>query len=212
MRQSREKGTGEKMEQRQTKERLGQALKKLLSGSSMERITVGEIAAACGMGRQSFYYHFKDKYALLEWMIQNDLETCLEPCPGLEQWQRYTQQMLEHICREGRFYSRVVSGEPQLFLRQCSAQLEKQLNRVLAGENPPPPLVAQRLQFAARFFSYGFAGTLAQWIGEGMKLSPRECILRLHAVGMDGDYLLNLRSACCENLTIPSHTPGEEQV
>ena len=167
------------MEQRQTKERLGQALKKLLSGSSMERITVGEIAAACGMGRQSFYYHFKDKYALLEWMIQNDLETCLEPCPGLEQWQRYTQQMLEHICREGRFYSRVVSGEPQLF---------------------------------ARFFSYGFAGTLAQWIGEGMKLSPRECILRLHAVGMDGDYLLNLRSACCENLTIPSHTPGEEQV
>lgn len=191
------------MEQNQTKQRLGQALKKLLITTSMEKITVGDIAAACGIGRQSFYYHFKDKYALLEWMIQTDLETYLNPCPSLEQWQVYTLRLLEHIQQEERFYVRVVGGQSQLFFHQYSTQLEKQLARVLVGEERVSPAVAQRLRFAARFFSYGFAGALVQWIAEGMKINPRQCILHLHQIGMGAGYLQSLKAACHENLTLP---------
>ena len=200
------------MEQKQTKERLAQALKKLLATSSMEKITVGQIASACSMGRQSFYYHFKDKYALLEWMIQTDLETYLSPCTSLEEWQVYTLGLLEHILQEKRFYSRVVRGENSLFFRQYSSQLEKQLIRVLIGEEQVTPQVAQRLRFAARFFSYGFAGALVQWIGEGMKISPSQCILHLHQIGMGAGYLQTLKTVCHENLTLPSQTPPFEPV
>ena len=200
------------MEQKPTKARLALALKGLLNRSSMDKITVGDIAEACGIGRQSFYYHFKDKYALLEWMIRQDLETCLNPCPDLEQWQIYTLNLLEHIRRQERFYTRVVSGESQLFFHQYSTLLESQLLRVLVGEDQVSPAVARRLRFAARFFSYGFAGALVQWISEGMKIPPQECILHLHQIGMDAGYLQSLKTACHENLTLPSHNPLGEQV
>ena len=56
-----------------TKQALAKGLKATLEHKSLDRVTVGDITTFCGLNRQTFYYHFEDKYALLNWIYY----TCL---------------------------------------------------------------------------------------------------------------------------------------
>ena len=49
-----------------TKKALATSLKKLLSKKELSKITIANITNDCGVNRQTFYYHFKDVYDLLE--------------------------------------------------------------------------------------------------------------------------------------------------
>ena len=52
-----------------TKNALAASLKKLLSKKELSKITITNITEECGVNRQTFYYHFKDIYDLLEWIF-----------------------------------------------------------------------------------------------------------------------------------------------
>ena len=56
-----------------TKKALAETLKKLLSKNKLNKITIKEITEDCGVNRQTFYYHFKDIYDLLEWIYKNEV-------------------------------------------------------------------------------------------------------------------------------------------
>ena len=51
-----------------TKRALAASLKKLLADRPLDKVTVTDIAEDCGVGRQTFYYHFEDIYGLVEWI------------------------------------------------------------------------------------------------------------------------------------------------
>ena len=51
-----------------TKRALATSLKNMLSKKTLDKITVKDIVDDCNLNRQTFYYHFHDTYALLEWM------------------------------------------------------------------------------------------------------------------------------------------------
>ena len=44
---------------------LAEALCQLLETKTLEKITVKDIVARCGVNRQTFYYHFHDVYDLM---------------------------------------------------------------------------------------------------------------------------------------------------
>ena len=52
-----------------TKKALAQSLKELMGKQSFAKISVADICEGCGMSRKSFYYHFKDKYDLVNWIF-----------------------------------------------------------------------------------------------------------------------------------------------
>ena len=56
----------------QTKRELAAALKEAMAQKPLDTITISELTNACGMRRQSFYYHFEDIYDLLRWMFENE--------------------------------------------------------------------------------------------------------------------------------------------
>ena len=56
-----------------TKKALAASLKKLLSKNELSKITISNITNDCGVNRQTFYYHFKDVYDLLEWIYLNEV-------------------------------------------------------------------------------------------------------------------------------------------
>ena len=55
-----------------TKRAIKEAFWKLLAEKPLNRISVREIVEECGVNRNSFYYHFKDIYDLLEWSFQEE--------------------------------------------------------------------------------------------------------------------------------------------
>ena len=52
-----------------TKKLLADGLKELLEKKTLDKITVKELVATCGVNRQTFYYNFQDIYELLEWIF-----------------------------------------------------------------------------------------------------------------------------------------------
>ncbi len=49
-----------------TKRALANSLKSLMAKKPLDKITVTDIAKDCGVNRQTFYYHFKDIFDLIE--------------------------------------------------------------------------------------------------------------------------------------------------
>lgn len=56
-----------------TKKALSSALKQLMEEKPFEKINIGDICERCEMNRKSFYYHFRDKYDLVNWIFDTEI-------------------------------------------------------------------------------------------------------------------------------------------
>ena len=67
-----------------TRERLSSALRLLMVSKAYSKIDVGSIAAASGLTRKSFYYHFASKDELMDYLVRKDIAACEEAGSGWE--------------------------------------------------------------------------------------------------------------------------------
>ena len=61
-----------------TKQLIVDTLFELLEHRKLDTVTVKSLVEACGISRQTFYYHFRDIMDVLEWGIRQTLERDLE--------------------------------------------------------------------------------------------------------------------------------------
>ena len=87
-----------------TKKALASSLKKILSKKEFNKITINDITEDCGVNRQTFYYHFKDIYDLMEYRMEREMkrimeETMSQPDPekALTQLYMYIMENQKHI-------------------------------------------------------------------------------------------------------------------
>ena len=64
-----------------TKKALAESMKTLLGTMPFSKISVSDICEVCGMNRKSFYYHFRDKYDLINWIFHTEFyeAACAKP-------------------------------------------------------------------------------------------------------------------------------------
>ena len=95
-----------------TKRALAQAMKGLMAKQPFAKISVGDICEACGMNRKSFYYHFRDKYDLVNWIFYSEFLASVQVAQCTNNW-----EFLESICRyfysERSFYRNALRIEGQ---------------------------------------------------------------------------------------------------
>ena len=80
-----------------TKNALATALKELMKEKPFEKISISDICDSCGMNRKSFYYHFKDKYDLVNWIFYVDFIGKMDFSSYSNGW-----DLIEDICN--KFY------------------------------------------------------------------------------------------------------------
>lgn len=73
-----------------TKKALASAFKQLLQEKPFSKISIGDICNACGMNRKSFYYHFKDKYDLVNWIFYTDFIVKVYEKEHVDEWELLT--------------------------------------------------------------------------------------------------------------------------
>lgn len=76
---------------------LAQALRERMAQDPIEKITVKSITDACGVNRQTFYYHFSDIYELVRWMYLQDIQKALRESFKHEDWMDALQSFLMTI-------------------------------------------------------------------------------------------------------------------
>ena len=107
-----------------TKKLLAQSLRELMRKRPLNRITVGDICELCGMNRKSFYYHFHDKYELVNWIFTRGVREAERNAPF------YSDKLLvlcAYLREEQTFYRAALSQMEQNSLYQCMADMLRPL-------------------------------------------------------------------------------------
>ena len=95
-----------------TKKDFGKALKGLVLEKEFEKIRVREICEKCPWGRNSFYYHFKDKYDLINWIFDTEFMEILDEQKGRTELELFTA-VSTYFYENKEFYRKALKIEGQ---------------------------------------------------------------------------------------------------
>ncbi len=157
-----------------TKQALAHGLKVLLKDRPFSRVSVSDICNACGMSRKSFYYHFQDKYDLLNWIFTTEFVDSMPPCNSEDNW-----QLLNQLCRyfydNRNFYRRAFAVQGQNSFSSCFWDfLRKTLSRELDHVFNHDP----NLPFYTDFYVDALGCAISRWIQQKEPI-PAEQFCRL---------------------------------
>lgn len=105
---------------------LETALKDIMRQTPFEKITVSDITNRCQLNRQTFYYHFADKYALLGQIYKQEIFDPFTDGLTFENWNTHLLQMFETMAADAALYKNAVlhaDDEFRRFLFQSAATL-----------------------------------------------------------------------------------------
>lgn len=163
-----------------TKLAIADVFKELMTKKPFEKITISDITTACGLNRQTFYYHFSDKYELLNWIFYNEAITPFMQELSFDNWSRKLFGMLNMIYTNSRFYSNALKtsyGEEfKDYMHRVSTNVFLSVIDHVSGNYVIPD---DDKQFIAEFFSYGMIGTIVAWVQKGMKDTPQVVIAHI---------------------------------
>ena len=138
---------------RVTKLALANALKALLEEQPFEKISVFDICDRCHMNRKSFYYHFRDKYDLVNWIFDTEFVAWMKAhqpddsemdFANNDQW-RSLEIACHYFYENRRFYRRVLSIQGQNSLSSHFRELLHPIQRFrieeLLGKEDVPTMV-----------------------------------------------------------------------
>lgn len=171
-----------------TRNLLGDALVALLQEKNFDDITVQDVLNRAGVGRSTFYVHYRDKTDLL----LSDVEDFFELCCGLLKKRNANpkrllpvQELFAHIRDLREFYAAMVRSRKiqdvhalgrGFFARSIEERLES------AGVKLEPfERSAKAHALAGSFFSL-----LDWWIEKGMKADPSEMDAIFHRMAWNG--------------------------
>lgn len=171
-----------------TKKALAESLKKLLSKNKLNKITIKEITEDCGVNRQTFYYHFKDIYDLLEWIYKNEVIQEIEEKTTYETWQQGFLYIFEYILKNKEFVKNTYYFISKDFLLNfIYKQTDKLIMDVLEEKAVNMKVNKQDEKFIADFYKYGLVGLVQDWIEHGMKENPKDIINKLSKI-VEGNF------------------------
>lgn len=159
-----------------TKKAIAKSLKSLCEEKPFDKISVRDIAERCQINRQTFYYHFNDKYALLGWILDEELfaKPAKELTPG--NWTEYLRNVLSTMQSEPVFYTNILhhAGEfPDRHISGAFRTLFRILIRQL-DEGKVLPEVA--VSFLADFYARGCLGLMREWTDRDMPGTPDQIV------------------------------------
>ncbi len=157
-----------------TKRAIADSLKSLTREKTFDKISVKDISEKCGVNRQTFYYHFIDKFDLLEWIYQTDL---FEPYMGdidFDNWEQRLCSALEAMKQDKTFYVNTINHTENYIHRYITEQTQVLFQGAIDLLDEHRHVDSGQRAFIAKFFAYGVSGTVIEWASEGMVQAPEE--------------------------------------
>jgi len=165
-----------------TKRALANAMKALMQEKPFEKINVAHICERCGMNRKSFYYHFKDKYDLVNWIFDTEIieliseEQAAKPYPERLE---FIEDTCMYFYQNRFFYQKAfqIKGQNSFsdHFREFIQPLMKLRIAYLFGENNVD-------EFFMNFFVDAVLCTLERWLTSKECMPPKEFVSKLTQV------------------------------
>ncbi len=159
-----------------TKRAFASALKELTKELPYNKITVGKICDKCDMNRTSFYYHFRDKYDLVNWIFDTEFVDRYQPITtwdDLTEWESI-RAMISYFYENRDFYRKILEFHGQnSFIDHFRAILYpifyEDLKGILNNDD-------KMIDFQVNFFADAFISAIERWICSKDCPPPDECV------------------------------------
>lgn len=178
-----------------TKNALARSLKKIMLTVPLNKITIQQLTADCGLTRHTFYNHFQDIYELLGWVYQTEVIEGLDAYRNYAGWKqgflsvlRYTQNN-KTICLN-TFHS---LGREHLekFLYGVIYDVAFAVVGELALERPERSVSEQAKQDIADFYALAIREQVVKWLKAGANTDPAEIVDKVGKI-IDGSIAQSL--------------------
>ena len=164
---------------------LAEALCQLLETKTLEKITVKDIVARCGVNRQTFYYHFHDVYDLMRWIFEREAANLAQTVREAGGDWRQELHTITDVLRSKRHlvmnaYRSVNRRDLERYLMQGYGPV---IRRIVDQAAVGLDVGQEDLEFVSRFYARGLLSGVFDWIESGMPENIgddlRRCILLL---------------------------------
>lgn len=151
-----------------TKRALAAALKEIIKEVPFEKINVAQICDRCSMNRKSFYYHFRDKYDLVNWIFDTEFIATIGKQSYNDRWD-FLEYLFRYFYENRSFYRKVlrIKGQNSFsehFRAYLCPVLCKRLEALVEGQKVE--------DFYVDFLADAFICALARWLINGNGMEP----------------------------------------
>lgn len=153
-----------------TKKALAAALKGLMEEEEFTKISVADICNRCDMNRKSFYYHFKDKYDLVNWIFDIEFFKIIEEKSQSDAWE-IIEVLCEYFYDNKKFYRSAlkIKGQNSFeehFIELMIPIIESRIQEILGD--------GETQEFYVNFCIDAFIGSMKRWILDKKDLPPEK--------------------------------------
>lgn len=177
----------------ETKIAIADSFRILAQSNSLSKITVQEIAKLAGVSRHTFYYHFRDIYALTEWIFESEGSQVIADYKKLNNW----KEGLERACRYAldnrvlviRIYHSDYQKNIIMFFQNVIKSI---ISNIVETEYRHIIVKPNEKEMLLDFYTFGCVGLLSNWLSNNMEEDYHMILDKLHTIihGSVKDVLL----------------------
>ena len=151
-----------------TKKAIKETFIELLDERPLNKITVKDIVEACGINRNSFYYHYQDLPALLEEVIAERVQALMSDHPTIDSIEDSFDAALDFVLDHKRAVLHIFNSlSRDVFERYlidvCRYVVTTYIDTAFADQEP------ERKQILIRYHKCACFGHIIDWLNTVMK-------------------------------------------
>lgn len=159
---------------------IATALKELMENTPFTEISVNSIVERSGINRKTFYYHFKDKYDLVNWIFNTEIVPAICNYFTLENWPQGSLKLCYYLQDDKTFYTNALNASGQNSFSECLYDfIYKQIENLCLAACGNRTINKADLDFMVDFLTNAFFGVLITWVKNNMQESPEIIAQRL---------------------------------
>lgn len=160
-----------------TKRILAEGIKEIMKTTSLSKISVGDIVDHCRISRNTFYYHFKDKFDLVNWIFCTEVTIIISDIVDVTHWSDGLTALCLYMQENRHFYINALRTEGQNSFSDCLMSFYQALIKGMIEEvNPELQLSSFEINTVSRFYAHSLVGLILDWAKDGMKIDPNPVI------------------------------------
>lgn len=159
-----------------TKEAIMNSFMELMDEKAFTDITISNITEKCHLNRLTFYYHFQDKYDLLNQIYDLMIMFPFQQGLTIDNWPSHLTEALKTVKSHKKFCKNAMENDNGEFDNHVGAIISKLFEDIIDDFSQDGEMSDHDKKFIANFFSYGVIGTINDWVETGMEGEPEELV------------------------------------
>lgn len=163
-----------------TKKFICDAFKELCKQKPYSKVNVKDIIAKCEMSKATFYYHFRDKQDVVNYIFYNDIVVPTHDmisAGNVPEWTHIIEFSLKKMLNDRHLYIPAMrdTGQNNLEEYSLSQTIDCWMHmstKLFADKEKPCEKSAALIEYLYEFFARGEHSSVIKWVRGGMKEPP----------------------------------------